>query len=299
VSELRRVTLSSGIELDTVDVGPRDAPALVFLHGFPESHLTWRHQIAHLSDRYRCIAPDQRGYGRSSKPEGIASYSPDHLVADIFQLAEALGVERFTVIGHDWGGVIAWGVAAFGQGFGRVTRAVILNAPHPNIFQRLLWLDPAQRRASQYTRMFRDPAHDALVRDYGLGALIFKAIDWERPMPAQEAEVRDAYLAQWRDPETALAMLAWYRASLMTTPALDEPYGLPADLRPMLPPLTIPTLVVWGMLDEALLPANLEGLEDLVEKLTVVRVPEAGHFVTWEAPDAVNAALDAFLSRRA
>lgn len=295
MSDLQRVPLTSGIELDVLDAGPRDGSALIFLHGFPESHRTWRHQIKHLSDRYRCIAPDQRGYAGSSKPGEVSAYSPDHLVADVFQLAQALDVESFTVVGHDWGGVIGWGVAAFGQMSQRVTRAVILNAPHPNIFQRLLWLDPAQRRASQYTRVFRDSANDDLIRDFGLGGLILKALDWQRPIPPQEPEVQEAQLAQFRDREAAMAMLAWYRASLVTTPSLDEPYELPADYRPMLPPITIPTLVIWGMLDEALLPANLVGLDREVEDLTVVEVPQAGHFVTWEAPDAVNAALDAFL----
>jgi pimeloyl-ACP methyl ester carboxylesterase len=293
---MERVTLASGIELDTLDVGPRDAPVLIFLHGFPESHRTWRHQIAHLSDRYRCIAPDQRGYGGSSKPPEVASYTPDHLTADVFQLAEALGVERFTVVGHDWGGAIAWGVAALGQLSRRVTRAVILNAPHPTVFQRLLWLDPAQRRASQYTRAFRDPANDDLVRDYGLGALIFKAIEWQRPMPPQDPEVQEANLAQWRDPATAFAMLNWYRASLLVTPALDEPYELPSEARQVLPALTIPTLVIWGMEDEALLPANLDDLDRVVEDLRVVKVPDAGHFVTWEAPETVNAAMTEFLA---
>jgi pimeloyl-ACP methyl ester carboxylesterase len=293
---MERVTLASGIELDTLDVGPRDAPVLIFLHGFPESHRTWRHQIAHLSDRYRCIAPDQRGYGGSSKPPEVASYTPDHLTADVFQLAEALGVERFTVVGHDWGGAIAWGVAALGQLSRRVTRAVILNAPHPTVFQRLLWLDPAQRRASQYTRAFRDPANDDLVRDYGLGALIFKAIEWQRPMPPQDPEVQEANLAQWRDPTTAFAMLNWYRASPLVTPALDEPYELPSEARQVLPALTIPTLVIWGMEDEALLPANLDDLDRVVEDLRVVKVPDAGHFVTWEAPETVNAAMTEFLA---
>jgi pimeloyl-ACP methyl ester carboxylesterase len=146
---LQRVKLASGIELDVLDVGPRDAPALIFLHGFPESHRTWRHQIAHLSSRFRCIAPDQRGYRGSSKPEGVENYTPDKLIGDVFQLADALGVQQFTILGHDWGGAIAWGVALLGQGT-RVTRAVIANAPHPVIFPRLLWTDRQQREASQY-----------------------------------------------------------------------------------------------------------------------------------------------------
>ena len=109
--EQTRVATGGGIELDTVDVGPRDAPALIFLHGFPESHRTWRHQLVHFADRYRCIAPDQRGYCGSSKPQEVEAYTPDKLIGDVFGLADALGVDRFTVVGHDWGGAIAWGVA--------------------------------------------------------------------------------------------------------------------------------------------------------------------------------------------
>ncbi|MEO0031985.1 MAG: hypothetical protein RIS94_1743, partial [Pseudomonadota bacterium] len=187
--EQQRVTLASGIELDVVDTGPRNAPVLLFLHGFPESHRTWRHQIAHLSGRYRCIAPDQRGYRGSSKPQDMASYTPDKLIGDVFQLADALGVTKFTVIGHDWGGAIAWGVAMLGQGT-RVSRAVIANAPHPGVFQRLLYLDPVQRAASQYMRAFRDTDNDALVRQHGLGALLMKALNWERS-PALEPAERD------------------------------------------------------------------------------------------------------------
>ncbi|WP_375246520.1 alpha/beta fold hydrolase, partial [Qipengyuania pacifica] len=109
VLEQKRIALGNGIELDVVDEGPRDAPVLIFLHGFPESHRTWRHQIAHFSDRFRCIAPDQRGYRGSSKPQAVADYTPDKLVGDIFLLAAALGVRDFTIVGHDWGGAIAWG----------------------------------------------------------------------------------------------------------------------------------------------------------------------------------------------
>src|SRR3546814_10533202 len=102
--EQKRVKLANGIELHVVDEGPRDAPALIFLHGFPESHRTWRHQIAHFSDRFRCIAPDQRGYRGSSKPQEVEAYTPDKLIGDVFQLADALGIGKFTIVGHDWGG---------------------------------------------------------------------------------------------------------------------------------------------------------------------------------------------------
>jgi pimeloyl-ACP methyl ester carboxylesterase len=295
--EQTRVALSNRIELDVVDQGPRDAPVLIFLHGFPESHRTWRHQLAHFSRNFRCIAPDQRGYRGSSKPPAVADYTPDKLVGDIFLLADALGVERFTVIGHDWGGAIAWGVALMGQMNGRVTRAVVANAPHPAIFQRLLYTNPVQREASQYMRGFRDPANDALVREHGLGGILLQEIRWDAP-DKMEPEERAQLVAEWQDRDAAFAMLNWYRASPIDIPAPDAPYELPAGWTPPpLPPLTIPTLVIWALDDLALPPENLDGLEEVVKDLTLVEVPDCGHFVPWEAPRAVNGAMEEFLGR--
>lgn len=293
---MKRVTLANGIELDVWDSGPEDAPALIFLHGFPESHRTWRHQIAHLNGRFRCVAPDQRGYRGSSKPPEVGDYSPDKLVGDIFQLADALGIETFTVLGHDWGGAIAWGVALWGQGNGRVTRAVIANAPHPVLFQRLLYTDAHQRESSQYMRAFRDTANDGLVREHGLAGMLLKAFgDKIAENPRDDAESA-ALLADWQDRDASFAMLNWYRASPMDVPPMDAPLGLPSGyVQPPLPPLTIPTLVVWALDDLALPPCNLDGLDQHVTDLTIVKVPGCGHFVPWEAPEAVNAALDAFL----
>ncbi|MEQ1495609.1 MAG: alpha/beta hydrolase [Novosphingobium sp.] len=298
--EQTRVTLGNGIELDVVDTGPRDAPVLIFLHGFPDSHRTWRHQIAHLSGRFRCIAPDQRGYRGSSKPKGVENYTPDKLIGDIFLLAAALDVKEFTIVGHDWGGAIAWGVALMGQAMGRVTRAVILNAPHPVIFPKLLYTNRQQRAASQYFRLFRDPASDALVEQFGLGGVLVKAFGETPENPRMEPEERTALMEDWQNREAAIAMLNWYRASPMEVLDLDAPYELPAGWTPpAIPKLNIPTLVVWAMDDIALPPANLEGMDELIDNLTIAKVPGSGHFVQWEAPEAVNAALDEFLTRTA
>lgn len=298
--EQQRVRLANGIELDVVDTGPRDGPVLIFLHGFPESHRTWRHQIAHLSGRYRCIAPDQRGYRGTSKPEGVENYTPDKLIGDVFLLADALGVQHFTILGHDWGGAIAWGVALTGQASGRVTRAVIANAPHPTIFPRLLYTNRVQRAASQYFRDFRDTANDELVRQHGLGALLLKAFGGRDESPALEPEEREALLADWANPDAAIAMLNWYRASPMEVLDMDAPYELPAGWKPYpIPQLTIPTMVIWALDDHALPPENLDGMDQIIDDLTVVKVPDCGHFVPWEAPAAVNAALDGFLARTA
>ncbi len=312
-----RVRLASGIELEIDDCGAADAPALIFLHGFPENRHTWRQQIAHLSAHYRCIAPDQRGYGASSKPAGVAAYAPQALVGDVFQLADALGIARFTVVGHDWGGALAWAVAAWGQIDGRVERLVVANAPHLDLFQRLLYLDPHQRRASQYVRMFRNPAVDGAVHRSGLAPLLARAFGAALPGDSWRTRLRQRWQAlnmaltmlrrlpaadrserrrQWADPATAMAMLNWYRASPLVVPPMDAPYALPAGHAADPAQVTIPTLVIWAMDDIALPAINLDGLDAVVSDLRIVRVPHCGHFVPWEAPAAVNAALSAFLA---
>ncbi len=293
--EQKRVELANGIHLDVADEGPVDAPALIFLHGFPENHRTWRHQIAHFAGRFRCIAPDQRGYRGSSKPQEASAYTPDKLIGDIFLLADALGIAKFTIVGHDWGGAIAWGVALGGQ-HARVERAIIANAPHPSIFQSLLYTHPGQREASQYIRAFRDPANDGLIRDHGISGILEHEVNWDRPdmMPAEE---RAILLKDWEDRDSCVAMINYYRGSAMVVPTMDEPFELPADYAaPNLPKLTIPTLVIWAMDDLALPSENLNGLDALIDPLKVVKVPNCGHFVPWEAPGAVIAAMEEFLA---
>ena len=292
----RRVELATGVGLDVVDIGPRDGETLIFLHGFPESHRTWRHQLVALSQRYRCIAPDQRGYRGSDKPEGVDAYSADKLIADIFALADALGVERFTIVGHDWGGAIAWGVALAGQASGRVTRAVIANAPHPHLFQRLLLDNPEQRAASQYMRIFRDPANDALIEREGLVGILKRGVSWERSAAMPDAE-RDRLLADWQRPGAARAMLNWYRATALNIPSADDSAPeRPAFVDAPFPPLAIPTLVIWALDDLALPACNLDGLEAYVTDLTVERVPGVGHFVPWEAAEVVTSAMTRWLA---
>ncbi len=297
----RRLSLSTGIEMDAYTAGEPAKPAIIFLHGFPESHRTWRHQIAHFADRFYCIAPDQRGYRGTSKPQEVSAYTADKLTADIFALADALGVQEFVIAGHDWGGAIAWSVALSGQpgGFnpawqGRVSKAIIANAPHPYLFQRLMITDMNQRASSQYIRAFRDPANDALVREHGLTGLLLKTIKWDKPS-GMEPEERAALLKDWEDRDACFGMLNWYRASALYVPAMDEDAEIPAFASGDFPKLNIPTLIVWAMDDLALPASNIGGIEKFVPDVTVEPVHDCGHFVIWEKPEAVNAAMERFL----
>ena len=302
-SSLRRVYLSTDVELDCCVIGEPSNPAIIFLHGFPESHRTWRHQLLALSENYYCIAPDQRGYRGSSKPIDVSAYTADKLTADVFALADSLDVDEFTIAGHDWGGAIAWSVALNGQPgglnaqwAGRVTRAMIANAPHPAVYQRLLVSDPVQREAAQYVRFFRDPAADAIVDGGGLLPLLEKVWGWQKP------EAMDAYeygelLAGWEDRAAATAMLNWYRASIISVPAIGEVVEVPEWAAAGVPKLTIPTLLVWAMEDKALSPSNIDGIQELVPNIRIERIADCGHFVTWEKPDAVIAAMENFLAQ--
>ena len=290
--ELQRVALPTGVELDVAVAGHPTNPAIILLHGFPESHRTWRHQIGALAEDHFVLAPDQRGFAKSSKPAGVENYTPDKPVGDLLALADHFDIGRFTLVGHDWGGAIAWMAALQNQD--RIAHLIIINAPHPFVFQRLLYDDMAQREASQYITAFRNPGLDAHIDSIGLEAFFdgsfMRHTDFEKVR-----EEKPIYLEQWNQPGAMPAMLNWYRASALVVPGMDETPERPAFLDGPFPPLTTPTLVIWGTGDKALLPSNLDGLEQYVPNMTLKKI-DAGHFVPWEDPEAVTSAMKVWLS---
>ena len=241
MTEFRRVLLRTGVTLNVALAGDRAKPPVILLHGFPESHRTWRELARRLDDDLHLVMPDQRGFAGSDRPQDIDSYKTDLLVDDLFALADALSIDRFALVGHDWGGAVAWSAAL--RNDRRLTRLAIINAPHPVIFQKTLIESEDQRSASQYINAFRAPGFAKVV---------------------------------------------------VPPPGVTVP--LPDFLRRAFGKAEIPTLVVWGMRDTALLPIQLEGLDRLVADLTIARVPDAGHFIPWEAPEPVVAALRPFLA---
>ncbi len=284
---LQRIALSTGVELDVAIAGDPAHPPIILLHGFPESHRTWRGVIPDLARDHYVIAPDQRGFARSSKPEGVESYAADRILADLIALADHLNIDRFTLVGHDWGGAIAW-MAALGRP-DRVARLVIVNAPHPFLFQRALFDEPEQRKASQYITRFRDTTIDQGLTGTGLETFLGSTFA-HHITGTIGGEDKAAYLDEWSQPGTMTAMLNWYRASGVIVPAMDEAPPRPAFLDKPFPPVTQDTLVIWGMRDAALLPVLVDDLGPYVPTLTVEKI-DAGHFVPWEKPDAVVAAM--------
>jgi pimeloyl-ACP methyl ester carboxylesterase len=290
----QRIALPTGVELDVWSAGDPAHPPIIFLHGFPESHRTWRHQMTEFARDHYVIAPDQRGFARSSKPPEVNDYTPDKMVADLFALADVLSLPRFTLAAHDWGGAIGWAAAL--KAPDRISRLIICNAPHPLIFQRTLIDDLAQRKASQYILAFRDTI-EARIAENGLDWFFDHSFMRHLKASNVSAEDRAAYLDEWGQPGAIHAMLNWYRATPMHVPAMDEVPPRPAFLDAPFPILPMPVLMLWGMNDPALLPCQLEGLDALVADLTIARI-DCGHFTPWEAPEAVNLAMRNFLEAR-
>lgn len=293
MTEFRRVGLSTGVTLNVAVAGPEDAPPVILLHGFPESHRTWRGVAPLLEDSFRLIMPDQRGFAGSDRPLDVDEYETDKLIGDIFALAEALGVERFALVGHDWGGAIAWPAAM--RNDPRLTKLAIINAPHPLIFQKSLIEDADQRAASQYISWFRVPGAEKAIEAMGFEAFFQKTFMSHVELASVSEEEKQQYIAEWSQPGGMLPMLNWYRATKLIVPPPGATVAVPDFLLRAFPKIHVPTLVVWGMKDPALLPLQLEGLEALVDDLTVVKLPDAGHFAPWEAPDEVASALRDFL----
>jgi len=293
MTDMRKVPLKTGVTLNVALAGREDAPAVILLHGFPESHRTWRGVVPLLEDEFRLVMPDQRGFAASDRPLEVEEYHADKLIDDIFALAEALGIERFALVGHDWGGAISWPAAL--RGDPRLERLAIINAPHPVIFQKSLIEDADQRAASQYISAFRSKMFEKGVESMGYEALFEKSFSKHVDLGLIPPEERAQYIADWSEPGGMTAMLNWYRGSKVMVPPPGVTLPLPDWVTGAFPKVEVPALVIWGMQDKALLPIQLEGLDRLVDDLQIVRIPDAGHFVPWEKPEAVAAALKPFL----
>ena len=294
MTEFRRVGLSTGVTLNVAFAGPLDAPPVILLHGFPESHRTWREVAPRLQDSFRLIIPDQRGFAGSDRPQDVDEYKTDTLIDDIFALAETLGIERFALVGHDWGGAISWPAAL--RNDPRLTRLAIVNAPHPLIFQKSLIEDEDQRAASQYINWFRTPGAEKAIEAMGLDAFFQRTFSGQTDVSKIPETEKQQYLADWSQPGGMLPMLNWYRASRLVVPPPGITVPLPDFLLRAFPKIHVPTLVIWGMRDPALLPIQLEGLDELVDNLRIVKLPDAGHFAPWEAGEQVVEALRGFLA---
>jgi len=271
-------------------------PLLLFVHGFPEFWYEWKDQLREFVRDHTVVAPDMRGHNLSSKPAEVEAYAVPHLVEDLRALADHLGHRRFTLVGHDWGGAVAWAFAI--RHPERLERLVIINAPHPAVFARELRENPAQQKASEYMLAFRSARGEQLLteNDY---AVLERIVLTDLMASGRFTEAdRRMYREAWAQPGALTCGLNYYRAARVGPPARD---GSPASgtlgARGGPTTVTAPTLVIWGEKDTALLTGNLVGLETYVPDLTIERIPDGTHWVIHEQPERVNRAIRAFLAR--
>jgi pimeloyl-ACP methyl ester carboxylesterase len=271
----------NGITLHAVEAGPADGPLVILLHGFPEFWWGWRYQIGPLADAgCRVLVPDQRGYNLSDKPEGRRAYDLDILAKDVVGLADALGRETFSVVGHDWGGLAAWWTAS--RYPDRVSKLVVLNAPHPSVAGAYMRSHPSQMLRSLYVGFFQIPRlPEAMLSANGHRSLRDALLRTSRPGTFSDDDIAH-YEKAWSQPGALTAMLNWYRA-LPFRPDMKDP-----AVRP-------PTLVVWGARDRFLERGLAEASLTLCESGNVRWIENATHWVQHEEPDAVSAALVGFL----
>lgn len=268
---------SDGVRIHYAAVG--EGPLVVMIHGFPDYWYSWRHQMNALQDRFKVAAIDQRGYNRSGQPQGVESYAMPLLVGDVAAVIAAEGAEKAIVVGHDWGGAVAWNIAMARPDL--VDLLVILNLPHPNGLARELMNNPAQQAKSQYARDFQQPGAHKMLTAEGLA----------RWVSDEDARARYVEAFERSDFE---AMLHYYKANYPRPDASD------AGLTPPSPPkVQMPVLMFHGLEDTALLPAALNGTWNWLERdLTLVTVPGAGHFVQQDAAELVSATMRSWLLQR-
>ncbi len=268
--------------------GDPEKQPLLLLHGFPEYGGAWADLAPHLTDRFYCIAPDQRGYGQSWAPDDVSLYKTPKLVGDMMALIDQVVGGPVTVFGHDWGAAVAYGLAIMAPE--RTSRLIIANGVHPAPFQREMAAGGAQTEASQYILFLRqDGSEDILsANEFAKMRNLFLAkmdTDWLTP------EKQDAYLTEWARDNRLKTMIHWYRASPLMVAKPGEPITDVPDLPRENLMVQCPHLLLWGDKDTALLPAATAGLEDYAPDLTRVHFADANHWICHQIPEQIAQAV--------
>jgi pimeloyl-ACP methyl ester carboxylesterase len=275
---------TNGVRLHVVTAGPVDGPLVVLLHGFPDFWYGFRRQVAFLAERgFRVMAPDQRGYAESDKPASIAAYQIRELTADVLGLIEAAGREKAHVVGHDWGGGVAWMLAV--RNPEKVERLAILNAPHPTVMMTTLKGSAEQLLRSWYMFFFQLPRLPEKLLTAGGGRKAFDSIAAEAAPGAFTEADYALYREAWTRPGAATGMVSWYRAMFRNLKSL--PRGQDARVR-------VPALVIWGTGEKYIVRAMADESVALCDDGRLELIEGASHWVKDDAPDRVNALLEGF-----
>lgn len=292
--------LPHGITLSCRASGELGRPVLLFLHGFPEAAFVWDGLLEHFAQpqhgAYRCVAPNLRGFERSSAPAEVSAYRPKHLVQDIAALIALLapGGQLAALVAHDWGGAVAWNLANQMPQLAR--QLIIINSPHPGTFLRELRGNPAQQAASAYMNfLVRPDAEDLLAQDdyRRLWEFLTHTKEGSRPPHWLTDAVKAQYRQIWAAGLRGGCNL--YRASPLRPPSAQDPAAAAIDLPLAMLSVCLPTLVIWALDDIALPPVLIDGLARYVPQLTLQTVPDATHWIVHEQPQRVAQLIGEFL----
>jgi len=293
------VALPHGITLGCRAAGRAGAPLLLFLHGFPEAAFVWDEVLEHFGDRYRCIAPNLRGFGPSSAPPESEAYRVKHLMADLDALIDSQGGGPLeALVAHDWGGAVAWTFAALKPE--RMKRLVIINSPHPAMFLRELKHSPAQQAASAYMNFLCRPDAEKLLAENDFARMWPMFTNMGAADPSREGggwltePVRDQYREIWRAGLTGGCN--YYRASPLRPPTSPDAPVMSLEFAPEFVTVKLPTLVIWAEDDLALPVSLIDGLDAFVPQMRLVRVPGATHWIIHERPRFITAEIDRHLA---
>jgi pimeloyl-ACP methyl ester carboxylesterase len=274
---------SGGVKIHYVSLGKTEDPLLVMIHGFPDFWYSWRAQMPTLARRFHVVAIDQRGYNLSGQPQGVDHYKTEKLVGDVLAVVDHFTRGKAIIVGHDWGGLVAWTFAMTHPD--RTDRLIVLNLPHPRGLIRELQTNPQQQKNSQYARDFQKP--DA-ARRVSPDLLTF----W-----VKDPAARKVYGAALRR-SSMEGMLNYYKANYPSSAADAQAKGEPAAGTPAPPAVKCPVLLIHGLKDQALLPAALNDTWNWIDAdLTLVTIPGAGHFVQQDASDLVTRTMVSWLGR--
>jgi pimeloyl-ACP methyl ester carboxylesterase len=284
----------NGVRLHVVSAGK--GPLILFLHGFPEFWYEWKNQLAEFGKDHHAVAPDLRGYNLSDKPEDLDQYRMSVLVEDIRALGDRFSHhKKFVLVAHDWGGAVAWSFAIAHPDY--LEKLVIVNAPHPGVFSKLLTSDPAQQKASQYMLMFRSPAAEKTLSDNNYAGLVNAVLGAGLKNGVFTEDDKQAYIKAWSQPGALTGGLNYYRANKVGPPPPDGKQISTGNFAvdPAALNVKVPTLVIWGEKDTALLTSNLDGLDQFVPSLTIKRIPDGTHWVIHEKAAEVNGYIRDFI----
>ncbi len=265
---------TNGVNLHVVQAGPEDGPLVILLHGFPEFWYGWRKQIDFLAEQgYRVWAPDQRGYNISEKPNGIASYSIDKLSADVVGLIDAAGRESTMLVGHDWGAAVAWWTAC--KYPERISKLVILNVPHQNVFRKTVLTDREQSFRSWYIGFFQIPFIPETLMGAAAASLA-RGMQSSAKAGAFTDEDMLQYEKAWAQPGALKSMINWYRAIVQQPPESPDPR------------VKMPTLILWGKKDAYLKSEMAQASVELCDNGKLIYFDNATHWIQHEEPERVN-----------